>query len=126
MKKIIVTLLALVMMLSLTACGGKNIEQFCDGADLRWNGAASSLVNDAKYYASFEDGVLTIVRREQRDVPPAGLLWMVVETQTYNYELEGNDTIIIEGLITYKYEIHGDEVVFDENLVGLDNYWVLS
>lgn len=124
MKKTISLFLALVMCLSLCACGGTNIEKFCAGSSIRWDGYEGQHNDTVSYSALFENGVLTIEKRTPTAYSgsPTGKLWIVEETTEYSYELKGNDTVIIEG-VTYTYEITADRVVFDKDLMGIDNYW---
>ena len=123
MKKALSILLALVICLSLCACG-KNIEKFCGGYSIQWDGYEGQHNDSVNYHALFENGVLTIEKRipQSSSSSPTGKLWVVDETNEYHYELKGNDTIIIDGT-TYTYEINGDRVKFDKDLMGIDNYW---
>lgn len=124
MKKLLVLMLAVAFALSLTACGGTNIEKFCDGYSIFWDNYEGQHNDEIHYYALFEDGVLTI---EQRKLQPfsastTGTAYLVEETETYNYELEGNDTIIIDGE-TYTYEISDNRVEFNKDLMGISSWW---
>lgn len=63
MKRLITLLLGFTMLFSLCACGVSNIEDFCDGYSIRWDGAQSDRDDTQCFYALFEDGVLTIERK---------------------------------------------------------------
>ena len=117
MKKLIVMLLAVVMSLSLVACGGSNIEKFCGGYDIVWDGYEGQHNDSVRFYALFENGTLTIEKREKD-----GSQWPVKETKEYSYELEGKNKVIIDGE-TYTYEITDDRVKFDKDLMGIVKYW---
>ncbi len=124
MKKAISLILALVLCLSLTACGGSNIEKFCDGGSIMWDGYAAHNNEKTVFYAEFTNGVLTIEEWEYKasSSSPSGKSGKVVDTQTYNYELQGNDTVIIDGT-TYTYEIKDNRVIFDKKLAGIESAW---
>ncbi len=123
MKKLVPLLLIAVIMLSFAACASKNVETFSNGFNLHWNGASASRIKDVSYYAAFKNGVLTIEKWEPKDPQSASSQWKMVDSKTYKYELQGNNTIIIEGVKTYTYKIEGKEVVFNENLLGIDSRW---
>lgn len=122
MKKFILVLLLLMMLLLLSACGTGNIEKFCDGQSLHWDGFGYRHVDDVMYYALFEDGTLTIEERTPKEYSFTGKIWTTDETFEFSYELKGNDTVIIEGE-TYTYEISDGRVEFDRELMGFDKYW---
>ena len=124
MKKIIAIALVLLLCLSFTACGAKDIEKFCDGSSLHWNGPTARKSDDVNFYATFEDGILTVEMREPMDYEdsPTGKLWIVTESAEFPYVLEGSDTVIIEGE-TYTYEIDGDTVHFNKDLLEIDSWW---
>lgn len=124
MKKIISLLLVLVMCFALAACGGSSIEKFCGGSSIQWDGYEAQHSDDVNYYALFENGVLTIEKRVPKNSSssPTGKVWVVAETKEYHYELQGNNTVIIDGE-TYTYEITDDRVKFNKDLMGIDNYW---
>lgn len=121
MKKALSLLLVLVLCLSLCACGGTNIEKFCDGYDIKWDGYEGQHNNSVKYYALFKDGTLTITKYVPNTYSTGGK-WKVAETKEYSYELQGNDTVIIDGE-TYTYEISDDRVSFNKELVGIESWW---
>ena len=124
MKKMIALLMAVAMCLLLIACSSGNIESFCDGYSISWDGYEAQNNDKTVFRAEFTDGVLTIEEWEYEADPssPTGKSGKAVETMTYNYELEGNDTVIIEGE-TYTYEIDDDIVKFDKELMGIDSWW---
>lgn len=124
MKKTISLLLALVLCLSLCACGGTNIEKFCAGSSICWDGYEGQHNDTVTYYALFENGILTIEKRTPKasSSSPTGKIWTVAESNQYRYELQGSDTVIIEGE-AYTYEIIDKRVKFDKDLMGIDNYW---
>ena len=123
MKKALSLLLALVMCLSLCACG-KNIERFCGGYSIRWSGFEGNHSDNVTYYALFEDGVLTIEKciYAPSSSSPSGKTLVDKETNEYRYELEGNNSVVIDG-VTYTYEINGDLVDFDKKLMGIASMW---
>lgn len=55
-------------------------------------------------------------------VSPAGVIWITSESGQFPYELQGNDTVIIDGE-TYKYEFYDDLVEFDKPLLDIDYWW---
>lgn len=124
MKKLLALMLAAALALSLVACGGSNIEKFCDGYSIFWDNYEGQYNDEIHYYALFENGVLTIERRELKPFPasPTGTAYLVTETTEYNYELEGKDTVIIDGE-TYIYEISNDRVGFNKDLMGISSWW---
>lgn len=123
MKKVLSLILALIMCLSLCACG-KNIERFCGGYSIRWFGYEGLHNDSVTYYALFEDGVLTIERciYEPSSSSPSGKVQVSKETNEYHYELKGNNSVVIDG-VTYTYEINDDLVVFDQKLMGIAAMW---
>lgn len=124
MKRLITWLLIQVLCLSLCACGGTNIEKFCDGYSIMWDGYEGQNNDSEKYYALFSDGTLTIEKRTSKESAssPTGKLWSVVGTEKYSYELKGSDTVIIDGE-TYTYEISNNRVKFNKDLVGIETWW---
>lgn len=123
-NKIITILLVISVCINLTACGGNNIEKFCDGGSIRWDGYEGQNNDESVYYALFENGVLTIEYRVAEDSSnsPTGKLMILEDSEEYNYELKGNDTVIIDGE-TYTYEIENDRVKFNKALMGIESYW---
>lgn len=95
MKKFLLVLLALTMCLTLCACGG-GLE-------------GTTLTSASECTARFSNGTL--------------YLNVFGDHQTYSYELEGDDTIIINGILTYTYEIDGDRVTFSDDLIGVSDIW---
>ena len=124
MKKALTLLLALTLCLSLCACGSNNIEKFCGGSSIKWDGYEGQNNDSVAFYALFENGVLTIEKRipKSSSSSPTGQLWVVDERSEYRYELKGNDTVVIDGE-TYTYEITDNRVKFDKDLMGIENYW---
>lgn len=124
MKRLITLLLALTMLIPLCACGVSNIEDFCEGYSIRWDGIQSNRDDTQCFYALFEDGVLTIERKTPipSSTSPTGAIWITSESGQFPYELQGNDTVIIDGE-TYKYEFYDDIVKFDKPLLDIDYWW---
>lgn len=46
--------------------------------------------------------------------------------QTLTYELDGDDTIIINGISSYTYDIDGKEVTFDREFIGTFDTWTID
>ena len=122
MKKASLFLFLLVLAMLLSACSAGNIEKFCDGQSLKWDGFGSRYVDDLKYYALFEAGTLTIEKHTPREYSFTGKYWAADETFEFHYTLQGRDTIIIEGE-TYTYTIENERVTFDKDLMGIEKYW---
>lgn len=123
MKKVISILLIIALCFCLVACG-QNIETFCGGSSIKWDGYEGQHNDKFGYYATFEDGTLTIEKREAKadSGSPTGKRMEVVETKTYSYELQGNDTVIIDGE-TYTYSFSSGRVEFDKDLCGIESWW---
>lgn len=122
MKKIAIAVLLITLTLTLSSCGGSNIEKFCDGSSLYWDGFDAHYGVDEAYYALFENGTLTIEKRTPKKFQTMGTLWTVDESYEYSYVLQGNDTVIIEGE-TYTYEITDSRVQFSKDLMGIEDWW---
>lgn len=96
MKKFLLFLLALTLCFSLCACGNK-----LEGTTLTYmEGCTARFSNGTLYLQVFDS------------------------YQTYSYDLEGNDTIIIEDTITYTYEVDGSIVTFSDDFMGVSDIWL--
>ena len=119
-KKLLTLAMCTLLLFSLTACGNGNIEKFCDGSSIMWDGYEAHNSDDVVYRAEFSNGSLKVEKWEYKD--GIGKPGNVVESNTYNYELDGNYTVIIDG-DTYTYEISDGRVEFNKKLMGIESSW---
>lgn len=121
MKKFVALLLVLVMALSLCACGVKTLEDT--------NGMyAESADGYLRVYFDFEGGEMTMEIYQYVDDPssPSGKIANDIDTYTYEYTLNGENHIIVEGT-DYYYRINKEAgtVSFSGEFLGLAKNFTL-
>ncbi len=105
MKRILSSMLILVLMLSLCACGSKTLT-LEDISDMYVHGD-----DDVRATFTFADGTMTVEITEY--VPyaasPTGKIAGSSEEYTKSYTLDGENQVIVDG-VSYYYEIDEEEL----------------
>ena len=116
MKRILVSALAILMLLSFCACGAKNVtlenisDMYVHGDD------------DVRATFTFESGTMTVKITEYipNAASPTGKIAGSSEEYTKSYTLDGENQVVVDGT-SYYYEIDEEEleVKFSVDFMGL-------